>query len=83
MPVGNSGRFGQYLTFSALKYSREPLKEKTLKEPHIDGVINKTAGQASMSARDARETIESGPQRITDLFKNKSVAYFLFITAFI
>ena len=33
--------------------------------------------------RDARETIESGPLCITDLFKNKSVAYFLFITAFI
>ena len=34
-------------------------------------------------ARDAKETIESGPLCITDLFKNKLVAYFLFITAFV
>ena len=30
--------------------------------------------------RDTRETTESGPLCITDLFKNKSVAYFLLIT---
>ena len=29
--------------------------------------------------RDQAETIESGPLCISDLFKNKSVAYFLFI----
>ena len=33
--------------------------------------------------RDLGETIESGPLCTTDLFKNKSVAYFLLITAFI
>ena len=29
------------------------------------------------AARDLRETIESGPLCITDLFQNKSIAYFL------
>ena len=29
------------------------------------------------------ETIESDPQCITDLFQNKSVAYFLFIITFL
>ena len=29
------------------------------------------------------ETIESDPLRITDLFQNKSVAYFLFIISFL
>ena len=32
-----------------------------------------------MQFRDLGETIESGPLCITDLFKNKSVAYFLLI----
>ena len=31
---------------------------------------------AKIKARDLRETIESGPLCITDLFQNRSVAYF-------
>ena len=40
MPVSNSGRFGQYLTFSALKYSKECLKEFTHVRLHIEGAVN-------------------------------------------
>ena len=36
-----------------------------------------------IKSRDLAETIESGPICITDLFKNKLVAYFLLITTFI
>ena len=39
--------------------------------------------QTIVSNRDLAETIESGPLCTTDLFKNKSVAYYLFISAFI
>ena len=35
----------------------------------------------SVMNRDLGETVESGPLCITDLFKNKSVAYFLLISA--
>ena len=36
----------------------------------------------NMGPRDTTETIESGPLCITDLFQNKSVAYFKFIIFF-
>ena len=51
----------------------------------LRGVINGKAGkEAALTkfsdkltlSRDLRETIESGPLCITDLFQNKSVAYF-------
>ena len=46
-------------------------------------IVQKIITCVSIEYRDLAETIESGPLCVTDLFMNKSVAYFLFITAFI
>ena len=44
----------------------------------VKGILNVVF---NVGPRDQAETIESGPLCITDLFKNKSVAYYLLVTS--